>query len=76
MNNSESYERARKDVLDMLEKWAEEDMRVEECLFAALPIILQALFEMAPSTRAAHGMLAICFNESYNREKDENNDVR
>ena len=68
MNNQDSFDRAQKDVYDMMNKWADDGVLAEESLFAALPILIRAVFEMAPTTKAAHGMLAVCFQDSYNPE--------
>ncbi len=68
MESQDSYDRAQKDVLDMMAGWAKDGVKAEESLYAALPILIRAVFEMAPSTRAAHGMIAVCFQESYNPE--------
>lgn len=68
MNNEESFNRAQADVLAMMQKWGEDDVKIEETFYAAIPIFLRALFETAPSTKAAHGMLAVCFKESYGKD--------
>ena len=52
----------------MINKWATDGVLAEESLFAALPILIRAVFEMAPRTKAAHGMLAVCFQESWKSE--------
>ncbi len=64
MNTHESYEKAGRDMLDMLERWQSEGLVVSECLFAGLIVMIGATIRCSPNRKSAQELLDIAMTEA------------